>query len=313
MERPRGNIEQPTDEYDFELTQEQADAIALADELLKHKPEGSPLTFVDMVLTGDQDEMLEELKTGPFRHLLAGQNKQLAWESDGSYYPVLDVRKKNAKYGGMSLRAWGWDDDKFRYMKPRQEAPPYEYREYPGQKDKTRELEISMSYIDGKEQFSESLKLYVSGAQRDYIYASSQIYMHAYMDQGYEGHGGKDMKQLSNEAVQWFLDFVARNVGDRPKSFHEVEEDQVARIRTLAQQQGILDAIDELIDATWNAQALYMMKIPLISLDGKSILQSIRTPETAAQAADAAREITIKWKNGTWGECFVKRQNDEDE
>jgi hypothetical protein len=308
MERPRASIERPTDEYDFELTQAQTDAIALTDELLKHKPEGSPLTFVDMVLTGDPDEMLADLREGPFGRLLAGKNKQLAWESDGSYYPVLDVRKKNAKFGGMGLRAWGWDYDKVRYTKKRKDGPPYEHKEYPGEKDKVRKLELSMSYIDDKERFSESVRLYVSGMQRDNIVASSQVYMHAYMEQGYEGHGGKSMKSVSDEAVEWFLDFVARNVGDQPKSFHELQDEKIAKVRAAAEANGVLDAIDELIDGTWNAQALHIMKKPFVSLDGKSILECLKLPETAALAGEAAREVLRKWKDGTWGECFVSRE-----
>ncbi len=304
MERPQAHVEQPADEYDHELTQAQADAIMLADELLKHKRENSPLTFVDIVLADDHREMLAELEAGPLGYLLAKPGKQLALKSDGEYYPKLDVRKKNGKFTGMGLRVWGWDDDKFRYTEPDRKQPPYEYKEYPGEKDKTRQLEISMSYKVGEETMTESLSVYVSSSRRDYVRASSQVYMHAYMEQGYEGHGGKSDNNVSDEAVEWFLEFIARHVGDQPVSIHEFQASQIAIIRGMADLHGVREDIDELIAATWDAQALYLMKLPCRLLDGKSILKSLVSAETAVKAGEAAREIAKQWKKGSSGASF---------
>jgi len=303
MERPQANIERPIDEFDHELTQVQADAIALADELLKRKRENSPLTFVDIVLVDDQHEMLAEIEAGPLSHLLAKPGKQLAMKFDR--HPRLDVRKKNGEFTGMSLRVWGWDEDKFRYTKPHSDGPPYEFKEYPGEKDKTRQLEISMGYEVGEETVTESLSVYTSSSRHDYIYASSQVYMDAYMEQGYEGHGGKSDYDISSEAVEWFLEFIARHVGDQPKSFHDLDEERIARIREIADAHGAREGIDELIAATWNTQAIYIMRRPCLLLGGKSILECLGSAETAVQAGEAAREVAKRWKKGEWGSCFV--------
>jgi len=314
MEKPHANIEPPVDEYDHELTQVQANAIALADELLKHRPERSRIAFVDMVLVGDQHEMLVELQSGPLSHLLAAPNEQLAIESDGSYYSQLDVRKANGKFTGMSLRVWGWDYDKVRYTKPCEVGPPYEDKEYPGEKDKSRQIEIRMGYVVGDESVTEELSVHANSSSPNYIYASTQLSMPTYAEMGYEGHGGKSDYDISDEAVEWFLEFVAKNVGAEPKSHRELISEKTAKIRAAAEVQGIREAIDELIDGTWDAQALYIMRRPLRSLDGKSILECFETRELAAQVAEAAREILRKWKDGTWGECFVTSgETDEDE
>ncbi len=103
--------------------------------------------------------------------------------------------------------------------------------------------------------------------------------------------------ELSDEAVEWLLDFVARNVGDQPKSFHQLTDEKVQKVRKLAEAHGVLDVIDELIDATWGAQALYLMRLRRDDLDGKSILRCLKQPETAEKAAGVARTLVAEWKS----------------
>lgn len=300
MERPRAQRETPVDEYDHEISQAQADIIAFADELLKHKPEGSALTFVDIVLQGDSQQMLEELQQGPLGHLLASPDDNLAMESDGSHYPILDVRKRNASLTGIALRAWGWDYDKIRYTDPTQENPPYDYKEYPGEKDKSRQLEISMGWRAGKSHdnyATESISVSTYAAYLGDISASSQISMPVYAETGYEGHGGKYEKNVSDEAAEWFLDFIARYVGDQPKSYHELIDEQLEAVRADAERNGVVRAIDSLIRGTWTSQALMMMKKPCRLLDGKTIAEGVQSPETAKTAAKAARLLLKQWKD----------------
>ncbi|MCA9327968.1 hypothetical protein KDA14_05555, partial [Candidatus Saccharibacteria bacterium] len=234
MERPQANIERPLDEYDHELTQLQTDAIALADELLKLKEEGSSWSFVDIVFEGDRSEMLEEIESGPLVSLLYAPNEQMAIESDGSYYPTLDVRKENGQLQGIGLRVWGWDYEKTRRIPSRDQNPSYDYKTYPGEVDKTREIEIAMSYKVGKEHVTEMLKLYVNAARPDYIYISSQLSMPTYAETGYEGHGGKS-DDIDEEGMYWLLDFVARHVGDEPKSIAQLQRERVMSIRREAE------------------------------------------------------------------------------
>lgn len=298
MERPQVNIEPPVDQYDHELTPTQANVVALADELLTHKPEDLPVTFVDIILTDDPNEMLAELEAGPLGHLLASPEKQLAFTADsGGYYPQLDVRKMNGQLTGMSLRVWGWDYKKVRYTDPDNKKPPFKYKKYRGEIDKSRQLEISMGYQVGDQTMNESLSVHASSERQGLVYASSHVYMHAYMDQGYEGHGGESDYRISDEAVEWFLEFIAKHVGDQPKSFRERDAEIVEQIRDLARERGVLEDIDELIAATWHAQAIYLLGRPSELLDGKSVYTCLKSPDTAARAAEVVREIVKRWKS----------------
>ncbi len=311
MERPRAEIQPAQDEFDHELSQLQADGIALADELLKLKEANSPLTFVDIVLEGNKDELLAEIAHGPMAQLLATPDQQLAMASDGSYYPILDVRKQNGRLIGIGLRVWGWDEEKWRYI-DRDNKYPDNIRKYPGEIDKTRQLEIAMSYRVGSETITEALSLYLGTT--GYVRASSRLHMAAYAETGYEGHGGKGMNNLTDEDVYWVLDFIAKHVGDEPKSVFMLQKERINKIRATAERNGMLSAIDNLVAGTWEAQALYIMYMPCKLLDGKSIYQCIESPESAERVKNAVREILGHWKSadGKWGECFVKRQKDDE-
>lgn len=311
MERPRADIQPAQDEFDHELSQPQADGIALADELLKLKEGNSPLTFVDIVLEGNKNDLLAEIENGPIAQLLAAPDQQLAMPSDGSYYPILDVRKENGRLIGIGLRVWGWDDEKWRYI-DNNEKPPYNIRKYPGEIDKTRQLEIAMSYRVGRETVTEELSLHFGTA--GYIRASSQLHMAAYAETGYEGHGGKGTSNLDDEAVYWFLDFIAKHVGDEPKSVFMLQQERINKIRDTAERNGMLSAIDDLVEGTWEAQALYIMHRPCKLLDGKSILQCIESPESAEKVKETVREILRHWKSadGKWGECFATKPKDDE-
>lgn len=312
MERPQANVERRIDKHDYELTQAQADAIALADELLKLKDEDSPLSCVDIVFESDDKEMLAEIEIGPFAGLLAAADEQLAMPSDGSRHPKLDVRKENGRLIGIGLRAWGWCDEKWRRVDVDEEYPQG-IKRYPGEVDKRRQLEIAMSYRVGRETVTEELSLHVGTT--GYARISSQLHMIAYAETGYEGHGGKGTSDLSDEDMYWFLDFVAKHVGDEPKSVRMLQRGRINAIRATAEQSGMLSAIDELVEGTWDAQALYIMRLPCKMLDGKSILQSIKTPEAAELVQETVRDIMYQWKSkdGKWGDCFVKRSEQSEE
>lgn len=317
MERPHGRIEQAQDEYDYEITQVQADAIALTDELLNRKSEGSKWSFVDIVLEGDHSDLVAEIEQGPLADLLALPDEQLAIESDGSYYPILDVRKQNGNLLGVGLRVFGWEEDKIRWINPNRTSR--EFKSYPGQKDKMREIEIAMSYRVGEETVTEMLSLYCATHTQGYVNVSSRVHMPAYAETGYEGHGGKSRGRVGEEDIYWFLDFVAKHVGDQPKSVGELQNEKIEAIRENARIYGALKGVDKLINDTWNAQALYLMNLPCRLLDGNiSIAKGLESAETAEQAGEAARLLAKQYKkkrmdSSAGGEWIVSRRYGEDE
>lgn len=302
MERPRANIEPPVDEYDHELTPVQGNIIALADELLKHKEVNSRVTFADIMLEGEPMDMVAELKSGPLGGILSPSDKQLAHESDGSYYPVLDIRKESARLTGVGLRVFGWEDEMFRYIDPGQTAPPYDLKRYPGYMDKRREIKLSMGYKVGDQTFNEILTLSTSTFRPDDIRISSYVYLHAYMEHGYEGHGGRSDYNPSDEAVEWLLDFVARHVGDQPKSHFEYTMELLNKVRIKAEEVGAGEEVDRLIEATWPTQALFMLEKPCHTLEGMSIIEGLQTSDAAETAARAIKTLRQQWSKRKKGE-----------
>lgn len=216
MERPQARIEQPIDEYDHELTRVQADIVALADELLKSRAGKNRMRHAIVALSGDSQDLVAELQSSPVGHLLASPNKQLASKSDGTYRPVVDVRKRNATLMDVSLQVFGDDYPKLRYTNPESERPPYDFKKYPGQKDKTRELRVKMRYQSDnpQEDFSESIVLYTSTVLSDYVTIGRHVYINAYQDQGYEGNVDKEDRNISDEALEWLLEFIAKHIDD---------------------------------------------------------------------------------------------------
>lgn len=300
MELPKPHVEAAQDEHDFELTPRQVTALDFVDELLKLKEEGSRFTFVDIDIPVDKTELYDTIVNGPLGGVLAASDENLALESDGSYYPIYDIRKNNSKLIGLGLRVWGWDDPKLRYTGGFSQTGGYEYVEYEGQKDRTRQIELSMSYRSNEDRnltATEELSLYIHSSSPDYFRVSSQVHMMAYAETGYEGHGGKSAEELTGEQVDWILELVARSVGDDPKSVRQVQHEAVERFLAIADSNGCGKGIRKLIKGTWEAQAMYLMSLPLKQLNGLSIRKAAVQVEMAKQANKAAKDILVAYKN----------------
>ncbi len=83
------------------------EAIALAGVLLEHRRPEAQLTFEDFVVPEPDDAVVRVQESSIGKALLAGPDTQFAIKSDGSHYPVLDIRRKNLTLNGISVRAWG--------------------------------------------------------------------------------------------------------------------------------------------------------------------------------------------------------------
>jgi hypothetical protein len=198
--------------YDHELTSTQKKFIESVDEFLELKPEGSPLSFVNIACVKDFNVARDIVLSSQISQALAADDDQLAMESDGSYYPVLDVKKSNATFAGMSIRAWGWNDEKVRYTRDDDDKASG-YIIYDGEKDQTRQLDISFHYQQGSGYIVETVSLYGSTMHQSNPRLYSQIWMSAYAETGYEGHGGKSVNDPSDELVMEFIDIAERLSG----------------------------------------------------------------------------------------------------
>ncbi len=271
-----------------------ASCVALANELLALKKPESSFTFVDIAVEDNPDSVLAKLQDMPAAGVLSGEDEQLAIESDGEYYPVLDIRKHDAELVGVGVRVWGWDDHKTVFTN--EEGEQYKYPEhalvYPSdEQSSTRRLELSFGYYDKTAgSFSESVSLYLRDNGTATI--SSNVSAAAYAETGYEGHKGESLNEVSEEAIAEFGDLIAEIVGDKPQSIAMRINDRLEEVAEAAATQSAKQAVQDLIQATWPAQANYFLTS--VPEDTDTTLAEQLSNEATADAATAAIKLIIE-------------------
>jgi hypothetical protein len=256
LERPHAKIEKIDDELDHELTQVQADFIALADELLTHKKPDDPFSCIGIVVQDSPERVLERLGATRIGSLVCADDAQLAIPDAGERGPWLDLRKQDGKLVDVSVLVWGWDHEKTRFVGDNP-AYPNRYRDYPGEIDKTRQLDINFGYNIGGVDVTESVSLYGSTSSPGNVAATRHLWASAYAETGYEGHGGDGIDEPSDAELYEFLELVASIVGDTPESFGEMKARQLAELRQEFEGTEYHDIILEAIAVVRPNQALY--------------------------------------------------------
>lgn len=284
------------EQYDAAATETELSCVALADELLALKGE-SPLSFVDIVVEAPAEQVLAQLHQMRAGTILSADDSQLAFESDGSYYPILDIKKQDMTLNGVGLRAFGWDDDKVVFTDKPDET--YDYHKhllvYPAdEKTHRRELEIQFSYRGPDEKSAtESVHLVVDTNGRASI--SSNIYVHAYAETGYEGHNGVRLDDCTDADLAAYGDLVASIVGDQPESIGMLIDRQLDEIsQSVASHDGKL-AVQRLIDETWPAQARYLLRRRTRG-EQRSIAADLTDAATADAGVQRLNILIDKWR-----------------
>lgn len=293
MERPEAEIKTPTDQYDYEVEPVSADMIALTDALLEHKDTTSSLTFVDIVVSASREEALARLTSSRAGELIAHEDEQLAIESAGDYYPQLDIRKKKGAFTGVSVRAWGWNDPKYRYTDLNKEEVTYprEFKEYEGEVDKTRQLDISLHYAIGGTTVVETITMYGSSIGHDMPLIGREVWVSAYAETGYEGHKAKRLENVTKKDVYELLDIVAEIVGDTPESYRELQVKQLNVLRSALEVHGEGWIIDTLLKNSYPAQVLYDLKLARDNLQGSSLEEAISNPDMFSKGKAELRQM----------------------
>lgn len=285
------------EQYDYNPSEVAASCKALASELLALKKPDSPLSFVDIVIEPGAETVLAKLQAIKAGNLLADDDAQLAIPSDGKYYPVLDMRKENARLAGVGLRVWGWDYDK--HVFTNKHGEPYNYPEnalfYPStEKSASRQLELSFSYRgENGEDFTESISLYMTPEGSASF--SSIITSMAYAETGYEGHGGSSLDSVADEDIAAFGDLIAEVVGDQPESVAMRIDRKLQELTEAAATPAAQQAVQDLIEATWPAQANYFLKRRQEGVD-HTIAEQLCNPTTADTGVEAVRTVIAEWQ-----------------
>lgn len=292
------------EQHDFEPSPVVASCTALANELLALKNPKSPLTSVDIAVETDSDTVLAKLQTIAAGSLLSDDDEQLAIPSDGEYYPILDIRKQNATLVGAGLRVWGWDDQKYVFINKDDEQ--YEYPKhallYPSDEQRSiRQLEVSFTYDsedEGAGGFLESVSLYLHSDGSATV--SSRVWASAYAETGYEGHRGSSLDVVTDDDIAAFGDLVAEIVGDEPESVGMLQDRQLQELTEAAATPSAQRAIQDLVKATWPAQAMYFLCRGTEEA-GTTIAEQIRKEETADTAIAAIQAIIEEWEAARQG------------
>ena len=296
MERPKRTIAPAEDCYDYELSQTQADFIALADAILEHRDPDYRLTYVDMVVEGDVDAIYTNIAASRIGSVLTRADEQLAIPSNGEHYPVLDLRKDHSALVGVSIRAWGWDYDKIRYTDTdRTEITyPRPYKIYEDSSDVARQMDVTFHYDCDGHIFSESICMYGSSMAPDNITVRNNVWIADYAETGYEGNGKNEANPLTDEAIYEYLDTVALLLGDAPLSYAELSERQAEELVTLFATTKHEDAIVRIVDASWSAQSVYELTgCRYEALGGQTLADALLGDDSTQQTAAAILESRV--------------------
>jgi hypothetical protein len=290
------------DEYDSRMTNTEASCIALADELLKLKDEKSPLTFVDFHVDTPATDVLDKMKLIIAGELLTADDEQLAIVSDGEHYPILDMRKEQADLVGVGLRVWGWNHEKYMYTDSTEEDRDYkrDLLVYPAdEKLAQRQLEITFAYRhrqpakDGSNHFSESISLTVN--ERGYSSLSRSVHAMVYAETGYEGHMHKSLNDISETDIAAFGSLVAEIVGDEPESVGMRQDRELAEVVAGVASDEARHVVQELIDATWPAQANFILSLRQKESE-KTLAKMLQSADDAERAVELIQQYLEKWR-----------------
>lgn len=292
----RPDIMDEYDLHDYDPSEAVGSCTALAGELLALKEEGSRSTFVDIAVEANPDVVLERLGAIAAGSLLAGEDEQLAIPSAGEYYPVLDIRKQNSALVDVGLRVWGWDDPKIIFTN--REGEQYKHPEhelvYPSDEtSSTRQLELSFDYRDASAgNYSESITLHLPANGSAAI--SRNIWAMAYAETGYEGHDQQALDNLTDDDIAAFGHLIAEIVGDTPMSVSAKIEQRLQEIINDTVTETARQAVRSLQDATWPAQAIYLLNTRFEGED-KTLAQQLCDEETADAASEKVNMMTKRW------------------
>ncbi len=222
--RQRGDRPAIMDEYERRDTAADAlklSCVALAEALHALRKPGTRLSYESIAVENTPQEVLGMVQESGAVKLLKPDDLQLAFESDGSHYPKLDVKKQDATLSGVSLTVFGWSSPKVVFTNDENE--PYEYpRDYlaypSNEESRTYELRLSFLYEHPGANFTESILLSIGDITNSSLSLSSNVWISEYAEMGYEGHMGERLEDATDEDLAGFADIIAKIVGDIPKA-----------------------------------------------------------------------------------------------
>jgi hypothetical protein len=181
----------------------------LCDEILAHKPEQSPLTNWYIRTTADGNVVQDKLRTSSLGDLLLKDGDTLSMPGGHERYPDIGLYVGRVALTKVGVRAWGWEDDKYRIDPNGPNKPPYDIIIYPGEKDWTRQLDISLHYSDGSQAASQTITAQTGSTSAGHAPSVSRsVFALAYAESGYERHNQVWRSARNSEEIEDFVSLV---------------------------------------------------------------------------------------------------------
>lgn len=273
------------EKFDSKLPGIDRSCIELADELLTHKHREN-MPFVAICIDQAAKDVIDKLKQTRIGSLLCDDDEQLAFESEGGYYPVLDIKKKDAKLQGIGLTVHGLNSDRYTFTDSDEEIrePKRHLLMYPeSEKINQREFILSFSYNIPNQKaghFSEKIEFSVG---ESYTRISSSVYVSEYMEMGYEGHHARGLYDLEDADIAAMGSLIAEIVGDNPIATHERQTQQYEKYLTKIIRPESQRYIEEWVDNSWDGQVMADLEHKL-KVGGLPLEKALVTPELVAEA-----------------------------
>ena len=282
----RPDILDEYEKFDIKMSDAERSCVEMSDELLKHKHREN-LKFASICIDVPPEEVLDKLKQTRIGNVLSGDDEQLAYESDGSYYPILDIKKKDATLTGVGLTVMDWDSEKTaKTDKPGETWDPNRHvLRYPSdENDRHREFILSFGYkspnLKTRDGFSEKITFTV-GESVTGIYR--EVYVDEYAEMGYEGHHGKTLKKVSDDDVIAMGNLIAEIVGENPESPSERKTKMYNEFLTKILSAESRQYVEEWVNNSWEGQVMADLQYKL-KVDDVPLLEALTSPDLAPKA-----------------------------
>ena len=271
MERSFDTTEPSESRYSNELSPAKSSFIDLANGLLEHCNPDIPITFVDIVARADPETAYQRLLETRVGGLLLKPGDQMAIESDGSYYPILDLPKPEGAPRSIGVTVWGrghvWEG--------------------------TRKIDIQTGYDVGGTDVGETVSLSISSTPGGHQYASRNVSLMEYAETGYEGHHFTGTHDLSEEDVEEFIELVNFMVGDEPLSVGELQAKRFEVYMGRITREDSRAYVEEWVDNSLVGQVLADLGSEELHVDDVPLGLALMKPELA----DRAHETLVNHVN----------------
>ncbi|HUC79015.1 MAG TPA: hypothetical protein VMQ58_02120 [Candidatus Saccharimonadales bacterium] len=190
--------------HDLELTEAQQAIYELAERILAYKPAKAEITFWGFASAMVPEDVQTRLRNSGFGELLLKDGDSLSIEDPSGYNRDLGLFVGNVDITGVHIRAYGWEENKWRPDPNGSKESPYV--KHPGEKDWTRQLEISLYYSNATEKASQNVGVETSSREAGETPSMVRtVRAIAYFETGYEGHSRVSRDDFEEQVI---LEFV---------------------------------------------------------------------------------------------------------